>query len=315
VTADEHLSFDELTELAEGLLARRKESTARAHLASCDECSARADALERTTTALGDLGPLTMPADVVARLDRALASAAQEAPGDTVVPDLGAVRRRRLAAIPMPYAAAASVVVVAIVGVGIATLGHRHHGSAASDTAASAIATPLVSTSAPHQLIQEESGQTYTPKSLTALVPTLVSPALAAAGSQAAPELPAPSTRTESHGAAGTATAPKQLNAVVPPSTFGATNAVPPSLRRYAESTTALSACAAYITDTPGAAPLAVDFARWSDPATHVHKAPSLILVFADPDDSTILDVYVVAPACDASSLRDFTAIPRDGSP
>jgi hypothetical protein len=323
VTADEHLSFDELAELAEGLLARRKAAAAQAHLESCDECSARVEALQATTSALGALGPLTMPADVVARLGRALAGAAQEPVGDTVVPEIGAVRRRRLSALSWPYAAAASVVIVAVIGVGIATLDSHHH-NASGETAEYAAEAPLVGTSAPSQVVQEESGQTYTPSSLSSLVPSLVSGApktLAPVGVGAAPEVPAPSNGPMSHGtvsgsagSSGTKSTSPKLAApdlATQQRGYATNNVVPPSLRRYADSKSALDACAAYITDTSGAAPLAVDFARWSDAATHVHDAPSLILVFADPSDKTVFDVYVVAPACDSGSLRDFTTVSR----
>jgi hypothetical protein len=273
-----------------------------------------------------------MPADVAARLERALAGAAQEPSGDTVVPDLGAVRRRRLAAVSWPYAAAASVVVVAVVGVAVATLGHGHHHPAA-DSAASAAKPPIVGTSAPAHVIQEESGQTYTPNSLTALVPSLVSGSPVSAANQsvpgeAAPELPVPSnaplshtntlsegsgTSSKSSGSSGgtPSTPPKAAAGLAPQRAYASASTVPPALRRYASSPSALDACAAYITDTSGAAPLAVDYARWSDAATHVHNSPSLILVFADPDDKTLLDVYVVAPACDASSLLDFTQVSK----
>jgi hypothetical protein len=321
-----HLSLDELAELAEGLLARRKASAAQAHLDTCDACRARADALDHTTAALRELSPVTMPADVVARLDRALAGAAQAPPGETMVPDLGAVRRRRRAAVSWPYAAAASVVAIAVIAVGVTTIG-RHHPESAGSSASTAEA-PLVSTSAPSQpLVQQESGQTYTPTSLAALAPQLLSAtADSAAGSGAggvgspsvlAPGAPAPQNGVRLGPSTTAQTAPKAAGAL-PGATgaqeFATTNRVPAPLRHYADSRAALLACAAYITDTPHASPLAVDFARWSNPSAHLHNAPSVIFVFADPDDVHLLDVYVVAPTCNSSSLRDFTEVRRPGS-
>ncbi|HVY08912.1 MAG TPA: hypothetical protein VHB18_02050 [Mycobacteriales bacterium] len=319
----EHLSFDELAELAEGLLARRRAAAVQAHLAECEECAERAAMLERSTETLRGLGPITMPEDVAARLDRALASA-DAAGGETVVPDLGSVRRRRLAALSWPYAAAAAVVAVAAVGIGFAVTGNHHDkGSAAASNATSALA-PLVSTAAPSTpLVQAETGRTYTPDTLRALAPELLGPTADATGqssgglthapSGGAPLVPGaePSVNSGS-GSAKTAPPPAALPGTTAEQ-FARRNPVPAALERYAHSRQALLHCAAYITDTPGAQPLAVDYARWSDPKNHLHKVPSLILVFADPDDAQILDVYVVAPACDSASLRNFTEIEKGG--
>ena len=71
----EHLSFDELAELAEGLLARRRAAAVQAHLAECEECAERAAMLERSTETLRGLGPITMPEDVAARLTAMMRSA------------------------------------------------------------------------------------------------------------------------------------------------------------------------------------------------------------------------------------------------
>jgi hypothetical protein len=86
---------------------------------------------------------------------------------------------------------------------------------------------------------------------------------------------------------------------------------VPKPLRRYADSRTALLACAAFITNTTDAAPLAVDFARWTNPATHARRVPALILVFADPQESSQLEVYVVGASCNDSALLDYQVIPK----
>jgi anti-sigma factor RsiW len=318
----EHLSFDELAELAEGLLARRRAAAVRAHLAACAECAERAAMLERSTATLRGLRPVTMPEDVAARLDLALANA-DAAGGETVVPDLGSVRRRRLSSLSWPYAAAAAVVAVAAVGIGFAVTGNHHDkGSAAASNATSALA-PLVSTAAPSTpLVQAETGRTYTPDTLRALAPELLGPTadvtgrtsggLARGPAGGAPLVPGAEPSVNS-GSGSAKSAPPR--AALPGTTeqFATHNPVPTALERYANSRRALLHCAAYITDTPGAQPLAVDYARWSDPKNHLHKVPSLILVFADPDDAQLLDVYVVAPACDSASLRTFTEIEKGG--
>jgi len=63
--------------------------------------------------------------------------------------------------------------------------------------------------------------------------------------------------------------------------------------------------CAAYITSTPGAVPVAVDFGHWRNPATSppTKSTPALILVFTNIRNSNDVDVYVVAPACNGGSL------------
>jgi anti-sigma factor RsiW len=319
-----HLSFDELAELAEGLFARRQARAAEEHLTTCEECGARAATLRETTTALRDLGPVSMPADVAARLDRTLASAADEPAGDTVVPDLSQVRRRRQTPPPWTIAAAAAVVLIAAGSTILATRG-GHHSSENAGAAATGQA-PLVATTSQQPLVTEESGRIYTPTSLAALAPGLVS-----GGSLAgAPTAPSGSAAS---GGSGTTTVPlahspqlprptatsARKNAIAAPPPADATRsgpsyaqeltsgtAVPAPLRRYAMSQQKLLACAAFITDTPGAAPLAVDYARWTNPTTHARRTPALILVFSDPQDSSEIDVYVVAPACDDSSLLDF---------
>jgi hypothetical protein len=73
---DDHLSLDELAELDEGLLPPERISAIRAHLHGCEECGARAKAITSTRSMLADLPAVTMPADVVARLGRAIAEEA-----------------------------------------------------------------------------------------------------------------------------------------------------------------------------------------------------------------------------------------------
>jgi hypothetical protein len=321
-----HLSFDELAELAEGLLAPRQARAAESHLATCDECSARAATLRETTEALRDLGPLAMPADVMARLDRALAGAGDLPAGNDVIPDLGEVRRRRQAPPPWIMAAAAAVVLIAAVSTILTTRGGHHDSPSALGTGS--VPAPLVATNAPQSLVTEESGRVYTPGSLAVLAPSLVSGGLSAESSTgtgaatttAGGGVEAPFAHSAAPPAPGATSARKNAATIAPPpdaatqpdagpgltQDFADTAAVPGPLRRYADSQKALLTCAAFITDTPGAAPLAVDYARWSNPKTHAHRAPALILVFADPQDSSEIDVYVVAPACDDSSLLDF---------
>ena len=81
----EHLDADALADLDEGLLDRDHMASARAHVAGCPQCRAELAALtgvRERLAAAAEVEP--MPAEVVARLDRALAEVATE-PASTAV--------------------------------------------------------------------------------------------------------------------------------------------------------------------------------------------------------------------------------------
>ncbi|HVV77600.1 MAG TPA: hypothetical protein VHC43_16390 [Mycobacteriales bacterium] len=313
----EHLTLDELAELDAGLLARRRAAAATRHLADCDECTALADALHKTQQRLGDLGPVAMPPDVVARIDRTLRDA-EATSGTDVVPDLGEVRARRLSGVPpWAYVAAAAVVVLAGVGIGIGTTRHDHHDD--NHLASGLAAKPaLVPTRAPQSLVQEATGRTYTPQTIGDLAPGLL-PGASADALGAAP-VPLAQNGPGVAGAGGSAsstsrapqyTSTNKLPASAPPQAALAAPSVAAPLQRLEGSRAALLHCAAFITDTPNAAPLAADFGRWTNKKEHLHRVPSVVFVFADTDDASKLDVYVVAAACDETSLLDFQVLSR----
>ncbi|MER7703428.1 zf-HC2 domain-containing protein [Kitasatospora sp. NPDC097605] len=77
--ADAHPEVDALADLAEDLLAPADAEALRRHLAGCAECRETAEALAEVRTLLAGAEPPAMPADVAARIDAALAAAAQEA--------------------------------------------------------------------------------------------------------------------------------------------------------------------------------------------------------------------------------------------
>ncbi|HVT63897.1 MAG TPA: hypothetical protein VHD81_01950 [Mycobacteriales bacterium] len=315
----EHFTLDELAELDAGLLARRR---APRHLAECDECSAKAAALRKTQERLRDLGPVQMPADVTARLERVLADADTTA-GEDIVPDLGEHRARRVRGVP-PWAYAAAAAVVVIGGTAVA-LGTHHSGSKAADTAAG---VPLVPTTTPSTaLVLQESGRTYTPGTLRDLAPGLASGASADALSATTPEFAAGAAPQAGIAGGGTSSGQSQSNktthgargqapASAPPAPTLAAPVAPsiaPSLRRLADSRSALLKCAAFITDTPGASPIAVDFGRWTNAKANLRHVPSVVFVFNDTDDPSTIDVFVVAAACDDSSLLDFEVLSKHG--
>jgi hypothetical protein len=303
-----HLDVDQIADLDAGVLGGRRARRARRHLAGCEECAGSLAALEATTASLRDLGTVAMPGDVAARVQQGLAAAAGETAGETVMPDPAAIRSRRFAAPRFAYAGAAVVVVAGLVVVSL-TLA-RHHHSGTSNNAA--LQPALVGTASPSAAyVEQQTGRTYTPASLQQLVPGLLAMPRGPLYAKAAPSA------TAGHNDASGAGAQSGLPAATAPrAAAGGTSEtfVPPlapSLQRLANSRSALLACAAYITDTPNAVPLAVDFGRWRNPATHTRPKPSVIFVFSDPTNSSALTVYVVAPACGGSSLLDYQVVSR----
>ena len=326
----EHFTLDELAELDAGLLAHRRARAAARHLARCDECQARAAAIGRTKDALRDLGPAQMPADVAARLARALDDATTTT-GEDVVPDLGAYRAKRFGGIPpWAYAAAAAVVVLGATGIAVGT----RHGHKATPT--SAAAAPLVPTAAASaqrlRVPLQESGRTYTPDSIAHLATGLIGNA-AAADTLAAktPEFAG----TQGGAAAGggsagnaaghpraakngvetrqpdTGAVPAPAGVAPAPSVATATSRIPASLRRLADSRSALLQCAAFISDTPNASPIAVDFGRWTNADAGLRRVPAVVFVFDDLTDPHSIDVFVVGAACDDTSLLDYQILDR----
>jgi len=249
---DDHLSLDELAELDEGLLAPERISAIRAHLHGCEDCRARAEAITSTRAMLADLPAVTMPEDIKARLDQALAqeaaSHAEPAAGDgesdepdavepaapdpvarsaNVTPDLATVLRPRFARPTMAASAAAAALVLAL---GAIVVGHHRHHTPTTTTAGPATGfapTAPAATSGiahgsaqPKNFVQTSTEQDYTPASLLSTVPGLI-----ASSVQDSVALPAPAatgrTATGTGGAgagapsngSGAATSPRKQRA------------------------------------------------------------------------------------------------------
>jgi hypothetical protein len=111
------------------------------------------------------------------------------------------------------------------------------------------------------------------------------------------------------NGSANPPLAPETLQVPTPtPSEQSLTDQpVPKALRALSRSRTRLLNCAATITDQPGAVPLAIDFARWTN--GQYHRAPVVVFVFAGKAAGTAA-VFIVAPACDGNSLLDYSQVP-----
>lgn len=97
-----HLDYDALADFAEGILDEATATSAEEHLAHCDDCRRRAAEVAEVSRVLARAPTPPMPADLVARLDAALAAEAAARPA----------ARRSHRRFQFLAAAAAAVVVV-----------------------------------------------------------------------------------------------------------------------------------------------------------------------------------------------------------
>ena len=128
--SDGHVDLEILAELAEGLLDdralsardRERAATVRAHLATCQLCQQRAADLAEVQQLLAAVPSVTMPGDVAARIDAAIAAAARDAePGeDASAGRVVGLRRPSRQRRTLQVAVAAAAAVVIAVG-GLAT--------------------------------------------------------------------------------------------------------------------------------------------------------------------------------------------------
>ena len=120
-----HLDYDDLADLAEGLLPDSRVASADAHLADCAECRNRSAEITNVTRLLVDTPMPPMPAALASRIDEALAAEAAATGHDVV--SLESRRGRRRMRI---LSAAAAVIVVG----GGALVGHTLlNGSVSSE--------------------------------------------------------------------------------------------------------------------------------------------------------------------------------------
>jgi anti-sigma factor RsiW len=292
---DEHLSLDELAEFDEGLLPADRASEVQAHLDGCAECRARAESIAATRQLLANLPEVEMPAEVKARLDRAIA---EDSSGTaTVVPQLDNYRRRRFGRPTWAASAAASVLLLAFGAIIVGLLLHNPATSSGGGAGGSA-APEQRAASQPSTYVRTSTGLDYTPTSLLAQVPSLVA-----------------NVANVAHGGAATSSTPAGTTAISPvaspaaPSPKAITlrrSPVAPALRALYNSRAKLLACAATL-NGHGAIPITVDFGRWTFES--FRKAPAAIFVFRDPDPS-VVDVFVVGPSCSTASVRTYVKVP-----
>ncbi|HVC72448.1 MAG TPA: hypothetical protein VNC85_01625 [Mycobacteriales bacterium] len=265
----EHLDTDALADLDEGLLDRDHVASARAHVAGCPQCRAELAALtgvRERLAAAAEVEP--MPAEVVARLDQALASVAAEPASTAVTRSVIPLREpQRSSPRGLRWLQAAAVVVLVLAGgaVGISAL--RGSGDNA-DTAASKAASaggqraPAADGSYP----VTASGRHWTKTSVEAEVPRLLAGTLS-------PTLPPSSFSAEDN--ANGSVAPRELAGV-------------PAARLAGGP--ALADCVTELAGGP-ATPLAVDLATFDG-------QPAAVVLLPGIGGPGRVDVWVVPPDC-----------------
>ena len=224
-----HVDDETLADWQEGLLPAEADLAVRGHLAGCGACAARRDALAALPGRLAAAAETgSVPEDVAARIDRAIAAA-----GVTALPaaqDRGPRGMRLLQA--------AAVVVVLLAGVGfVASLLQVGGGDGGSATSAGGAADSDARSSESGTFPMTASGRNWAPETVVAAIPDLVTGQLG------------PVVRAGTDDAGGAAGAP---------STLGAT---PGDTARLAGGP-ALAECVGALNDGP-VTPVAVDLASW----------------------------------------------------
>lgn len=276
-----HLSTEAIADLQEGLLDEETAQRARSHLQGCPVCTARDLALADVPlrlAAAGDAGPT--PADVIERVDAALAAEPAVAPGAATVTPLAGRARGPRPSLSMRVLQAAAVLVLLLAGAGIAVSAWNGGSDTTTSADSSAGGTSQGAPEAASAYPVTASGRNWDEKSVLAAVPQLVSgaltpPAAASAGSDA--------------GAGGGSDDSARELASAPAG-------------RLADGP-ALAECVGRLNLGP-VTPLSVDLARWQG-------SPAGVIVLPTPDDPATVDVFVVEPTCPEGTFLFFTRAPR----
>jgi hypothetical protein len=320
----EHLTAETVADHLEGLLGPGEAAEAERHLALCPGCSAMREDLGRLRAALASHSTVPMPASVAARIDLALAEAAEaraaaglssdgrsasdeERTGDRLGRRAGPVPRHRRW-LPVLGGALATVAIVlgtlavlprltsshgegsqlATAGEGAAT-GQADGGKAEGVSPGPNAAAGGSDSAASGRVVS--SGRAYTAYTLSAGVRDLL------AEQDTARDLSAPQ-------AAGAASVPS----------VGAF-ASDPSLARLG-SQAALAACIQGLVKSD-VVPIVVDLATYG-------RKPAAVIVLPDPSDVSSATVYVVSPDCGPGEStpiatttvrRPVTAAPSSNTP
>ncbi|WBQ05520.1 anti-sigma factor family protein [Kribbella sp. CA-293567] len=146
----EHLDPDTIADLIENLLPAPEAHRAREHVKACPDCQQTYDALLQLTEDLADEGraDIPMPTDVADHLDAVIVSESVLRASTVGVHSLVQLREEPRRHLPKLVLAAAGVIVVAAVGVGvvIATADHSNDGAAGINPTVPMDSVPTLST-------------------------------------------------------------------------------------------------------------------------------------------------------------------------
>jgi hypothetical protein len=146
----EHLDTDTIADLIENLLPAAEAHRAREHVKACPDCQQTYDALLQLSEDLADEGraDIPMPADVAEHLDSVIVSESVLRASTVGVHSLAQLRDQPRRHLPKLLLAAAAVIVVGAVGVGvvISTRDHGNEGAAGISTTIQPGAVPTLST-------------------------------------------------------------------------------------------------------------------------------------------------------------------------
>jgi hypothetical protein len=265
----EHLDADALADLDEGLLDRDHVASARAHVAGCPRCRAELAALtgvRERLAAAAEVEP--MPAEVVARLDRALAGVAAEPASTAVTRSVIPLREPpRSSPRGLRWLQAAAVVVLILAGgaVAVSALRGSDNGSF-KDSGGGTAGSADQRAAAPGSYPVTASGRHWTKASVEAGVPQLLAGTLS-------PTLPPSGFAAEDN--ANGSVAPRELAGV-------------PAARLAGGP--ALADCVTELAGGP-ATPLAVDLATFDG-------QPAAVVLLPGIGGPGRVDVWVVPPDC-----------------
>ena len=293
MTTGGHPDVDRLADLDAGVLDEPEATALAEHVTNCADCRAVLDGLAAVRTELAALPAPTMPGDVAARIDSALASeAGSTAPtGGDVVPLAPRRRIRRPGAGSIAGAAAAA----AIVALGIAVVvNHTSNGSGGSGTPNAPDA--LLTAKAPDVT---HSGTTYTASNLTRTIPQLLSNPTALAG-----EAEAPADR-------GGAAQPHPGASSTGGTTGGLADRNYATLKQSQQlkvSADTVARCVAGLVDPSNpVAPLAVDVGRFAG-------KPAVVFVFPLAGHPDEVEVFIVKPSCPTGTFLDYARVLYPGA-
>ncbi len=137
----EHLDVDTIADLLENLLPATEAHRAREHVKACPDCQLTYDALLALTEDLAEEGraDIPIPADVADHLDAVISSEAVMRASTVGVHSLVQIREEPHRHVPKLLGAAAAVVLIAAVGVGVVMATKDRAGENAANTNPTAI--------------------------------------------------------------------------------------------------------------------------------------------------------------------------------